>query len=81
MSIPMAGFSDVPMGLPPSPVVLQEIQLCPVFLFEDFHDGLKVVPYLQFNFFELLLAKLLLDLLKNVVKVHHLICILKCNRG
>jgi hypothetical protein len=67
--------------MPPSPVVLVEIQLCPILLFEDFHDGLKVAPDLQFNSLELLLAFSSLDLLKDVVKVRDLIYILKCNLG
>ena len=59
------------------PVILIQIQLCPTFPFEYFHDDLKVVPDLQFNFFELLLASSLLDLLKNVVKVNDLVYILR----
>jgi hypothetical protein len=67
--------------MPPSPVVLVEIQLCPILIFEDFHDSLKVAPDLQFNSLELLLAFSSLDLLKDVVKVRDLIYILKCNLG
>jgi hypothetical protein len=58
--------------MPPSPVVLVEIQLCPILLFEDFHDGLKVAPDLQFNSLELLLACSSLDLLKDAVEVRDL---------